>query len=80
MGSKGIRKRKPSRPLPRVGDSPGEGFELRHSPFSFEGMMEGLGRLGRGIGAVSGPFRLVLVAVLTASLVLGAGALLGWLI
>lgn len=48
MGRGSIRKCTPYRRLPEVPDAQ-EGWELRHSPYTFEGEIEGLRRFGRGL-------------------------------
>ena len=61
MGSHGISRRKP-RPRPRpggLGAFPGGNWELRNSPYTFEGQIEGFGRLGRGLSAASPRARLM---------------------
>lgn len=58
MGSQGISRRK-SRPRPRPeADAPGN-WELRNSPYTFEGQMEGFSRFGRGLSAASPRARLM---------------------
>lgn len=55
MGSQGIKRRKP-RPRPPAGGAGEElraNWELRHSPYTFEGQIEGLGRFGRGLASAS---------------------------
>ena len=75
MGSEGIKRRKRRRRLPAVDDDAVRGnWELQHSPYTFEGQMEGLGRLGRGMGSASPRMRLmakIVVAAFLLPLVLG---------
>lgn len=63
MGSQGIRRRKP-RPRPGPGNrTDPHSWELEHSPFTFEGQIEGLGRFGRGVRHVSPRMRLLATVV-----------------
>lgn len=51
MGSQGIKRRK-VRCRPPRGDDDGalrSNWDLQNAPFTFEGQIEGLGRLGRGL-------------------------------
>jgi hypothetical protein len=67
MGSQGIRRRKP-RPRPPSG-SPGaesQGWELRNSPFTFEGEIEGLSRFGQGVSSMSRTQRRIGIVVVAA--------------
>ena len=63
MGSRGIKRRKARRRRPPVGDAAQGGWELRNSPYTFEGQIEGLGRFGRGVGSTSPRMRLVATVV-----------------
>lgn len=80
MGSQGISGRK-SRPRPRgAGSDPGGNWELRNSPYTFEGQIEGLGRFGRGLATASPRARLiakVVAALFTLPFVVG---LVTWVI
>lgn len=59
MASQGSPRRK-SRPRPGgPGAGPRENWELRNSPYTFEGQIEGLGRFGRGLSTASPRARLV---------------------
>jgi hypothetical protein len=63
MGSQGIQRRKP-RPRPGSGDrTTPHDWELQHSPFTFEGQIEGLGRFARGVRHVSPRMRLMATVV-----------------
>lgn len=61
MGSQGIKRRK-RRARPRPGGAGEEArgnWELQHSPYTFEGQIEGLGRFGRGLASASPRQRVV---------------------
>jgi len=82
MGRAGIRRRKPARHLPEVGsylDS--RAFGPEHSPYTIEGRIEAIGRIGRGLKTMSNAQRRFLrrlVAATFAALVIVAGA--DWLL
>ena len=78
MGSKGIKPRKRSRKLPGAGAD--GGWELRNSPYTFEGQIEGLHRFGRGVGAASPRMRLVATAVAVAFILPFVFGFITWLI
>jgi hypothetical protein len=66
MGSKGVKPRKRPRPGgPAGGNGAGAdgGWELEHSPYTFEGQIEGLSRFGRGVSSASPRMRMVAIAV-----------------
>jgi hypothetical protein len=75
MGSQGIKRRKARHRLPPV--RPGaesQGWEMRNSPYTFEGEIEGLSRFGRGVSSMSPTQRrigIVVVAAFCGPLVLG---------
>ena len=58
MGSQGMRRKSRPRPGGPGADARGD-WELRNSPYTFEGQMEGFGRFGRGLSAASPRARLV---------------------
>lgn len=63
MGSQGIQRRK-HRPRPGSGaGTTSHDWELEHSPFTFEGQIEGLGRFSRGVRYASPRMRLVATVV-----------------
>jgi hypothetical protein len=63
MGSQGIKRRK-HRPRPGSGDgTTSHDWELEHSPFTFEGQIEGLGRFSRGVRYTSPRMRLIATVV-----------------
>ena len=63
MGSQGIKRHKP-RLRPGSGDrTTPHDWELQHSPFTFEGQIEGLGRFARGVRHASSRMRLMATVV-----------------
>jgi hypothetical protein len=67
MGSSGIKRRKTRHRLPPTGQgSEAQGWELRNSPYTFEGEIEGLSRFGRGVSSMSPTQRRVGIVIVAA--------------
>jgi hypothetical protein len=82
MGSKGVRprKRRARAPSGPRAAAPGEdGWELQHSPYTFEGQIEGLRRFGPGLPSASRSQRRAAVVVVLAFLLPSVTALIVWL-
>jgi hypothetical protein len=81
MGSQGIQRRK-RRPRPPSGDARDAraNWELRNSPYTFEGEIEGLGRFGRGLASASPRKRLMAKVVAAMFILPFVVGLLTWLI
>ena len=79
MGSSEIKRRKP-RPRPRAADPDAGGWEMRNSPYTFEGQIEGLSRFGRGVSSASPRMRLVATIVALLFIVPFFAGLVIWLL